>query len=408
MTIAAAYIPAETERARLRSLEQLAVSGSASEQRFAEVTRVAKRLFQVPMSSIAVMEADQERFKAALGLSPTPVPRERTVCQVTIARSYQRPTNPVLVLEDASAIADFAQLPGIGGDGGVRFYAGHPLYGPGGHAVGVFCIYDTQPRTLDQEQLDAFSELAAWAQRELERSDELAKAASVQRELLPRKLLDLPGYEVASLCVPAFSVGGDFYDHHRTQQGAVFTVADVMGKGMGAAILTATLRSALRGASRALDIASPETGLGWVVGTVSEQLADDFERTDSFATLFHARLRADTGTVEYVDAGHGLALLRGADGATRPLASSGLPLGIAFDDHWDSQRLTLTPGEMLVICSDGLLDILDQEQADIGSLVTLVGRHESATGLVDAVSELACDYPALDDVTVVAVRRSLV
>lgn len=114
-----------------------------------------------------------------------------------------------------------------------------------GTRVGTFCIYDTQARHFDADQLEAFTEIAAWAQRELERADELDRAADIQRQLLPQPL-GHPGVEIARLCLPAFVVGGDFYDHYRVRDGVVITVADVMGKGLGAAIVSSAVRSSLR------------------------------------------------------------------------------------------------------------------------------------------------------------------
>jgi hypothetical protein len=404
MSIANAWIPPETERERLRDVEQVSDGlslSAAGDERFDQIVRVAKMMFNVPMSSISMVDDQQQWFKSVSGLAETPIPREQTMCQVTIARAYREPTSPMYVVEDAADISDFADLPGVGGDDGVRFYAGHPLYGPGGHPVGVFCIYDSTPRRLDAGQLAAFSELASWAQRELENSAELDRAAEVQRELLPRRIADIPGYDVAAVCLPASSVGGDFYDHYATDRGSYFSVVDVMGKGMGAAILTASVRSALRGSSRALE-AVPDAGLATVLGLVSEQLADDFDRTASFATAFHALLDPVGGTVEYVDAGHGLAFVRQPDGQITNLATDDLPLGIGTE--WDVEKVVLSPGAMLIACSDGLLDIISDDSSS-AELISLVGRYDTPEQVVSAVRTWVRNTISLDDVTVIAIRR---
>lgn len=401
MTIKEAWIPPATESERLRAVEQIGASSPAGEERFDQIIRVAKMMFNVPMSSISVMDDRHQWFKSVDGFPKEPIPREETMCQVTIARAYREPANPIYVVEDATSIADFACLPGVGGDEGVRFYAGHPLYGPGGHPVGVFCIYDSSPRTLDSGELAAFSELATWVQRELEQSAEMDRAAEVQRELLPRQLADIPGYEVAAVCLPAFSVGGDFYDHYTTSRGSYFTLVDVMGKGMGAAILTASIRAAVRGTTRGLDTLAT-TGLDSVLGVVSEQLSDDFSRTGSFATAFHARLDPGENSIEYVDAGHGLAFLRQPDGATVALATDDLPLGVGTD--WNVETVALQPGAMLVICSDGVLDIITDD-SDSMALTPLIGQYETPATVVAAVRSWVSDTVALDDVTVIAIQR---
>ena len=159
--------------------------------------------------------------------------------------------------DDAVRRFDLDPLPGVG-EGGIRFYAGYPLYGPGGHAVGTFCIYDSEPRKLADGDVETLAEIAAWAQRELESFDDLERASAVQRQLQPRSIGDLDGYAVCALCLPAYAVGGDFYDHHRVRDGAVFTVADVMGKGMGAAIIAASAR-AVRSGSMLCRILAPDS-----------------------------------------------------------------------------------------------------------------------------------------------------
>ncbi|MEV0355094.1 GAF domain-containing SpoIIE family protein phosphatase [Nocardia sp. NPDC050697] len=398
-------LPPEVEAARVRSLEQLHMAGTPPEERFARITRMARVVFGVPASSVNLIDGERQWFKQLDGLDlGAHNPREEAVCQATIVRAYTAPAEPALVLEDAAAIPEFAALPSIGGADGIRFYAGYPLYGPGGHAVGTFCLYDSVPRSLDDAQLAAFRELAGWAQRELESSDDLERAAIVQRRLLPPPLGDLPGYRVCATCLPAYAVGGDFYDHYRDDGGLIFTLADVMGKGLGAAILTAGVRSALRGASRAVRGVGAGPDLASVVDAVDAQLTDDLTSTDTFVTLFHARLELDTGAVRYVDAGHGLSVLTRAGGETTPLPGRGLPLGVVPGEHWSAGALRLEPGDTLTIASDGLLELLDPA-GDAGTVAEFVRAHPEPGALCAAVRELAASCPPLDDATVLAIRR---
>lgn len=244
-------LPPEVEAGRLRSLGQLHVLNTPPEDRFANVTRMARVALGVPMSAINLMDRDRQWCKQFSGDSEPDfnVPRDQSVCRATIARAYEKPDDPALIYEDL-ADSEFAELPAIADEGGVRFYAGFPLFGPGGHPVGTFCIYDTQSRRLSKQDRATFGELAAWAQRELENSDDLQRAAEVQHQLLPPANADLPGYTLATLFESAFAVAGDFYDHYSVPGGISITVADVMGKGLGSAIVAANVRSSLRGASR--------------------------------------------------------------------------------------------------------------------------------------------------------------
>lgn len=399
-------LPPDVEDHRVRAVEQLEMLDSPPEERFARITRMARTVFGIPMAAVSLLDRDRQWFKQVDGLElgdNGSIPKGNTVCQATIARAYDNPDDPALILEDATE-SEFAAVPGIGGEDGIRFYAGYPLYGPGGHAVGTFCIYDTVPRALSDADLETFTELAAWAQRELERSDDLDRASSVQQQLLPRELGDLTGYTVRSMCLPAYAVGGDFYDHYRVKRGVVFTVADVMGKGLGAAILAASVRSALRAASRAVDQLNVEVDLADVVTSVAEQLADDLTLTESFVTVFHARLDVERGLVKFVDAGHGLAVIVRADGSVEPLHSAGLPMGVLRDDVWQSVEVPLNPGDTLVIASDGVLDLVG-DGVDVRPALRFVAEHPGPDDLCKQARALAAARPPLDDVTVVAVRR---
>ncbi|MGE0220269.1 PP2C family protein-serine/threonine phosphatase [Mycolicibacterium sp.] len=394
----------EVEEDRLRAVEQLYLLDSAPEERFAQITRMARFVFEVPMAAVSLLDRDRQWFKQCDGLDLSgSVPRGQTVCQATIKRGYDHPEDPGLILED-TLDSEFCELPAICGAGGIRFYAGYPLFGPGGHPVGTFCIYDTKPRQLSSTQRDTFVELAAWAQRELQSTDDLERAANVQRQLLPPPLGDLPGYTVCAVCLPAYAVGGDFYDHYPVQGGTIFTVADVMGKGLGAAILTATVRSALRGASRAIDGVSDSIDLAHAVNATYQQIRDDLSSTDSFVTLFHFKVGTDDGLVQFVDAGHGFAVVIRADGSVLPLNSEDLPLGVLPEDRWDAHEVVLEPGDSLIVASDGVLDLVGGGD-DIRAAVKFVAQHADPTDLCAQAHIRAKGAAPVDDITIVAIRR---
>lgn len=397
-------LPPEVEAERVHAVDQLYLLDSPPEDRFARVTSMARCALGVPMAAVSLIAADRQWFKQADGLNlDGSIPRDQTICQATIARTYDDDLDPLLVIED-TRLSEFAELPAIRTEGGIRFYAGFPLRGPGGHAVGTLCVYDTRPRTLDAGQRRTFVELAGWAERELHSSDDLERAAAVQRQLLPPPLADLPGYTVHALCIPAFAVGGDFYDHYQVPGGVVFTIADVMGKGLAAAILTATVRSALRGASRAVDRSGADADIADAVNVVAQQISDDLSGTDSFVTLVHLMLRPEDGLLDYVDAGHGFAAHIRSDGSVTQLRSNGLPLGVSPDEVWTSRRVHLAPGEGVVLASDGVLDLVS-DGCDVGPALRFVAEHADPAELCAQIHALSAARPALDDVTLVALRR---
>jgi len=228
------------------------------------------------------------------------------------------------------------------------------------------------------EHLYLFVELAAWAQRKPQRTDELVCATIVQRQLLPPALGDLPGYSVFTLCLPAYVVGGDFYDHDPIQDGMIFTVADVMGKGLGAAILTATVRAALRAASQSVESYCSAGDLDDAVNTASVQIVE----------------------------GHGIAAVIRLDGTVERLNSNGLPLGVLPGDRWTAHDIRLHPGDTLVIASDGVLDLVGFGD-DVRAAMAFVAQHADPADLCDKAHALQRRQPPLDDVTTVTIRREL-
>lgn len=376
------------EMARQRALDELALLDTPPEERFDRVTRLAQQLFGVAGSAINFVDRDRVWSKSVAGGFPNELPRSAAPCAVTVT------TDETLVLDDISRMPDFAEyaIPGV-----FEFYAGHPLYAPGGERVGSFCIFDSTPRHFTDREADMLRDLASWVQQELSVSQELSRAAEVQQGLLPQQLLSMPGWDIAGMCLPARAVGGDFYDWYPVGEGAAFTLADTMGKGIGAAIIAATVRAVLRSAARFGDVAG-------AVDAAAASLTGDLDSTGLFVTLFHGRLDMDSGELTYVDAGHGLSFVARVDGQVQRLKSTSPPLGIDIETEWIPQTVTLEPGDTLISVSDGVLDLYPGVQQALDSVTTLVMLATSAEEVVDAIKARARGV-APDDVTVVVVRR---
>ncbi|WP_426997134.1 PP2C family protein-serine/threonine phosphatase [Pseudarthrobacter sp. N5] len=228
--------------------------------------------------------------------------------------------------------------------------------------------------------------------------DELARAAEVQQSLLPTREALIDGYEVAGVFRPSRSVGGDFYDWHRTPDGLHLTFADAMGKGMGAALIAATVRAVMRSMAH-----NPDLGVAFE--TAGRTIAADLDLSGSFVTLFHARLDAISGKVSYVDAGHGLALHIQADGTANRLPSAGPPVGAWPDSHWQPADLELAPGDSLVVVSDGVLDAFGSVEEFTTGVRQAVHGEPNAQSACAALLRLAPEDTAEDDVTAVVVHR---
>jgi len=228
---------------------------------------------------------------------------------------------------------------------------------------------------------------------------ELARAGEVQRALLPTEPPHLPGYDLAGRCVPSRNVGGDFYDWRFNDSGLTLVLGDVMGKGMPAALVMATVRAALRAVSINDD---PETS----IGLVNQALFDDFNNANQFITLLLMHIDVASHDGRFVDAGHGHAFILRAGGRTDRLEPRGRPLGIFADSVWPIGEFRLGPGDAVVAYSDGLIDANPDKPLDAATVARHLRRARSAQEMVDRMTELAPDVDSLpDDLTLLALHR---
>src|SRR5688500_4337488 len=228
---------------------------------------------------------------------------------------------------------------------------------------------------------------------------ELARAAEVQSERLPRGTPKVPGFEFAARCLPAREVGGDFYDWQQLPGTLSLTVGDVMGKGMPAALLMATVRAVLRAVGSQH---SPASAVQFAAGALDRDLA----RSGAFVTLFHAQLELGTARLRYVDAGHGHVVFLRADGAVEELKPWGLPVGVLSDEQYAEGTIEFGPGDLLVVYSDGLTDARP-ELRDPSALTDLLKQGGSASDIAQMLADKATAHggPLPDDLTIVALRR---
>ncbi len=229
---------------------------------------------------------------------------------------------------------------------------------------------------------------------------ELARAGAVQAELLPGAAPQLAGFELAGRCVPAQEVGGDFFDWQEpTQDTLTLTLGDVMGKGMPAALLMATVRATLRAVALQNSPAA-------AMELLNRAISADLERTSSFVTLFHAKLNLARSRLGYVDAGHGHVFLRRAGGAIDTLRRGGLPLGVPVSQAYREGSIAFAPGDVLVVYSDGLVEAGPDLSVDRAALAESLSPERSAAALVDGLLERAArSGPPPDDVTVLVLKR---
>jgi hypothetical protein len=362
---------------------------------FTDMAMNTAAMLGVECAALVLVDQSEVRFCERHGFIADVTPREAKLWDRALA------ADEPFFIEDVDVDPDFAGKGLTLGGQPVRYFASSPLHSADGERVGAYCMAGAEPKEITEFHLNTISELARWVDRELVKFQDLHKIAEVQQALLPKKVPPLPGYDVAGVCLPAKAAGGDFYDWYPIDGGLGFTLADVMGKGVAAAILAATVRATVRSAARKKNVLV-------AVERAAEALAQDLGETESFVTLFHARLEAQNGQFSYVDAGHGLTLLVAADGSHRRLDGGDLPLGIALSDRRRSRHQgVLEEGGALVTFSDGVLDLYDGSLASIDAVADVVRAASSAQQIVDEIARLAHqDGQAADDITVLAIRRS--
>jgi serine phosphatase RsbU (regulator of sigma subunit) len=179
---------------------------------------------------------------------------------------------------------------------------------------------------------------------------ELSQASEIQQGLLPAEAPECPGYDVAGYNLPCQTVGGDYYDFlHYKDDRLGLVVGDVAGKGLPAAILMSSLQARVQ----MLRETSPDPAAA--VTVLNRALAERCP-PGRFITLVYALLDPRTGSVAYSNAGHNYPILIRAHGSVEQLRRGALVLGIQPDVEYALSEITLEPGDMLALYSDGVTE----------------------------------------------------
>jgi serine phosphatase RsbU (regulator of sigma subunit) len=250
--------------------------------------------------------------------------------------------------------------------------------------------------------------------RSLERELEIGR--EIQRGFLPAEIPAPDGWELRAHFRPARQVAGDFYDAFSLPGGRVAIVlADVCGKGVGAALFMALFRSLFRAlaAPQFAAASEPSEGLRATVQATNDYIARTHGSANMFATVFFAVLDPATGAVEYVNAGHELPSLLAADGAVRArLAPTGPAVGLMAELPFGVARECIGRGEMLVAYTDGVVDARNPAEESYGEdrlMAVLADGGATAQGLIErvdsALGSFIADAAQFDDIAMFAARR---
>src|SRR5829696_585719 len=237
---------------------------------------------------------------------------------------------------------------------------------------------------------------------------ELQLAREIQQRFQPSAPPAVPGYELQGISFPSYQIGGDYYDFIQCGDGRlVVALGDVSGKGTSAALLMSSLHAAVHA-----QVASCRP-ITETVGAVNRYLADNTP-ANRFVTLFYAELDPLTGSLSFINAGHNPPIIAHEGGKLETLGAGGLPLGILPDFDYREGRTQLRPGDTLVAYSDGVTETQNPAGEEFGTMrlqeVITQNLDRSAAALRDkieaALSAFAQGTPAVDDITLVIVKRA--
>ena len=151
----------QDEQSRLKALDSLNILDTFHEERFDRLTRMACRLFDVPIALVSLVDNRRQWFKSCIGLNVSETARDISFCGHAIM------SDEVLVVPDAEKDARFADNPLVTGDPHIRFYAGCPIKSLNGSRLGTLCIIDSKARTFNMQDLESLKDLASMVEREL-------------------------------------------------------------------------------------------------------------------------------------------------------------------------------------------------------------------------------------------------
>jgi len=255
--------------------------------------------------------------------------------------------------------------------------------------------------TLETLQLREESEMAQRLFREME------IARDVQQRLLPQVLQPIPGLDYAGYCRSAELVGGDYYDFLPMPDGKLlFTLGDVSGKGIAAAVLMAGIQASLRS-----QVVRAPTSVAALIGDLNKAVYS-FSTADKYSTLVCGLLGVSTRKLSYVNAGQVPPMLVRSDGQVDRLGRSGFPVGMFDFGEYEQGEAQLEPGDAVVCFSDGISEATnaasemwdDAEVDKIGRTCRGLTAQQMIDKFVQAADRFMGEAQQADDMTLIAIR----
>ena len=239
---------------------------------------------------------------------------------------------------------------------------------------------------------------------------DLEIAAQIQLSLMPNEFSSAKGLDIYGTCRPALQAGGDYFDVLvLPDQSTLCIMADVMGKGLSAALLAAMLRTNLHAI-----VASDQTDPGGIIAQINRLMSQDLIKLEMFITMVCIWISPERDKILHASAGHLASILQKSGGEILQIDGTGIPLGIFHDSVYSSQSTPFGPRDRILLYTDGIIEATaaDDSMFEIAGVQAslkdsaLLSSRASVDRLLDDVAAFLGKEAAADDRTLVLISRT--
>jgi len=290
-----------------------------------------------------------------------------------------------------------------------------------GQAIGVLRLYSPRPKRFEEDDINLARAVASQcavaitnarlyskAIEGARMAEQMRLAGFIQRKMIPEKAPQIPGLDIAATYIPCFDVGGDFYDFLQVGQNRIIVaIADVMGKGMPAALMMSCFRSSVRAYA---EIEKADKTIRGIIDKLNKMTCRECTGGE-FITFFYAVIDTKERTITYCNCGHEPTVLIRA-GQTVDLEKGGLVLGVDNKAEYEIETINLKDDDCLLFYTDGLIDAANFDGDLWGKENLLKTAKEFNSGSAEQMIKNILLYrrrfvglaSQLDDISVVLVK----
>lgn len=377
---------------------------------------MARGLVGADRCSIWLLDTKNNRLwtKVAHGVRELQIPIGQGLVGAAVAR------DETILVNDASGDERFLRSVDIGTGYVTKSALTMPLHGVDGKPIGAMQVLN-KPDGFSPEDVDLLGLCGSYAASTLEtqrlrKEAEVARlllremeiARDVQQRLLPQAPLPIPGLDYAGYCRSAELVGGDYYDFLPMPEGGfLFTLGDVSGKGIAAAVLMASMQASLRS-----QVVKTPASIAALIRDLNKA-AYSFTTADKYSTLFCGLIDIRGAKLSYVNAGQVRPmLLRSGDRSLERLDGGGFPVGLLDASEYEQREIELQPGDAVLCFSDGISEATNGQsemwnESEVEKIVRTccgLSAQQMIDRLVQATDKFTGEADQADDMTVIAMR----